>query len=89
MCECYIGIINDYDNTAMTTLAGLKQHIKDKVELKQAFERDLLFRDYNHGVKLWVLSEYCDKRKSTDLTRFDYCPMCGKKIDWKAIKESQ
>lgn len=29
---------------------------------------------------------YCDKRTSTNLTQFNYCPLCGKKIDWKAIK---
>ena len=35
----------------------------------------------------WSLKDYCDKRKNTDLTRFDYCPYCGKKIEWKKIKE--
>ena len=56
-CECCIGIINDYDNTSMVTLDGLKNHIKDRLELKQAFERDVLFKDYNHGIKggLWLI----------------------------------
>ena len=85
-CECCIGIINDYDNTSMVTLDSLKHHIKYQLELKQAFETDALFKDYNHGIKGWTLVDYCDKRKSTDLTRFNYCPLCGKKIDWKAIK---
>ena len=85
-CECCIGIINDYDNTSMVTLDDLKYHIKDRLELKQAFEKDVLFKDYNHGIKCWTLADYCDKRKSTNLTRFNYCPLCGKKIDWKAIK---
>ena len=85
-CECCIGIINDYDNTSMVTLDSLKYHIKYQLELKQAFEKDALFKDYNHGIKGWSLADYCDKRKSTDLTRFNYCPLCGKKIDWKAIK---
>ena len=85
-CECCIGIINDYDNTSMVTLDGLKNHIKDRLELKQAFERDVLFKDYHRGIKGWTLADYCDRRKSTNLTRFNYCPLCGKKIDWKAIK---
>ena len=85
-CKCYIGIINDYDNTDMTTLDGLKSHIKDRLELKQAFETDPLYVGYNHGIKGWTLADYCDKRKNTDLTRFEYCPICGRKIDWKAIK---
>lgn len=85
-CECVIGIINDYDNTRMVTLGGLKYHIKDRLKLKQAFEKDVLFKEYNHGIKGWNLTDYCDKRKSTDLTRFNYCPFCSKKIDWKAIR---
>ena len=85
-CKCYIGIINDYDNTRMTTLYGLKLHIKESLYLKQAFETDPLYVGYNHGIKGWTLADYCDKRKNTDLTRFEYCPMCGRKIDWKAIK---
>ena len=40
-CECCIGIINDYDNTSMVTLDSLKYHIKDQLELKQAFEKEI------------------------------------------------
>ena len=70
----------------MTTLDGLKIHIKESLYLKQAFETDPLYVGYNHGIKGWTLADYCDKRKNPDLTRFEYCPMCGRKIDWKAIK---
>ncbi len=85
-CNCYIGIINDYDDAGMTTLDGLKSHIKESLYLKQVFETDPLYVGYEHGIKGWTLADYCDKRKNTDLTRFEYCPMCGRKIDWKAIK---
>ena len=34
----------------------------------------------------YSFKDYCDKRKSTNLTRFEFCPYCGKKIDWKKIK---
>ena len=86
-CKCYIGIINDYDNTRMTTLDGLKIHIKESLALKQAFETDPLYAGYNHGIMGWTLADYCDKRKNTDLTRVEYSPMCVRKIDWKAIKK--
>ena len=49
-CKCYIGIINDYDNTSLTTVDGLKMHTKDMLELKQAFETDPLYVGYNHGI---------------------------------------
>ena len=42
--------------------------------------------EYNSVFKFWIFQDHCDKRKSTDLTRFNYCPLCGKKIDWKEIK---
>ena len=80
-CECVVGIRYDYENTDLVTLEDLKEHI----------ER------HNNSIDFWKkagfpktkaisLEDYCDNRKSTDLTRFNYCPLCGKKIDWKAIK---
>ena len=85
-CECCIGIIHDYNNTRTVTLAELKDYIKDRLELREYNSKVLLTEEYNHLFKYWDLKEYCDKRKSTDLTRFNHCPFCGKKIDWKAIK---
>jgi hypothetical protein len=87
-CECVIGVRYDYENTTMVTLNELKSHIRDELELKHIYENDEMWKGYNHGIKGWTLADYCDKRKSTDLTRFEYCPMCGKKIDWKSIKVS-
>lgn len=84
--ECLVGIINDYENTEMVTLDELKCHIRDTSELIEALKKDVLFKDNLYGVRAWTLDDYSDKRKSTDLTRFEYCPMCGKKIDWKSIK---
>lgn len=77
--ECVIGMRNDYENTELVTLAELKEHIKNRLERDYNSE-------YNYRSELWLLSKYCDKRYSTDLTRFKFCPLCGKKIDWKAIK---
>jgi hypothetical protein len=34
----------------------------------------------------YSLADYCDWRKSTDLFRFRLCPLCGREIDWKALK---
>ena len=85
-CEHIVGLIYDYENTHLTTVDGLKQHIMDRIELKNSFETDPLYKDYNHGVKSWVMADYADRRKSTDMRRFDFCPLCGEKIDWKALK---
>ena len=76
-CECIIGIKEE----ALVTFDELKEIIK----------RDAEFKKTNY--KMWsimgnkyTLDDYCDRRKSTDLTRFNYCPLCGKKIDWKSYK---
>ena len=37
--------------------------------------------------KVFTLKQYADRRRSTDLTRFSFCPDCGKRIDWKSIAE--
>ena len=37
------------------------------------------------GEWLHTLKQYADRRRSTDLTRFSFCPDCGKRIDWKSI----
>ena len=84
--ECFVGVINDYENTEMVTLNELKRHIRDTSELIESLKKDKLFRDTIINCRAWTLIDYCDKRKSTDLTRFEHCPMCGKKIDWKAIR---
>ena len=84
-CEkgnCYIGIINDYDDTALTTLSNLKEHIERNNDFAEYWNKLHISKH-----KTYSLLDYCDKRKSTDLTSFKYCPMCGKKIDWKAIRK--
>ena len=76
-CECYIGVIYDYENTDLVTLADLKEHIESHNEMVKFWK--------THGfpeIKEKKLVDY-----STDLTQFNYCPLCGKKIDWKAIKD--
>lgn len=75
-CECYIGVRYDYENTDLVTLADLKEDI----------ER------HNGMVEFWQTHGFPEiKEKKLDdylinLTQFNYCPLCGKKIDWKAIK---
>lgn len=34
---------------------------------------------------MYTIKDYTDRRKSTNITRFEYCPFCGEKINWKTI----
>ena len=82
-CECGIGIRYDYEGTDIITLSELKEHIESEKRFAERHKDDEWLQSlYNK----YTLEDYCDKRKSTDLKRFNYCPLCGKKIDWKAIK---
>lgn len=84
--ECYIGIQYDYDNTDLVTLAALKEYIESEKRLAESHKDSEWWQSL---CSKYTLADYCDRRKSTDLTRFNYCPVCGKKIDWKAIKRGE
>lgn len=81
--KCVIGMRNDYENTELITLEELKEHIERERETA-AYCND---KNLSFSLRHYELSDYCDKRKNTDVTRFEYCPFCGKKIDWKEIKK--
>ena len=87
--ECVIGELYDYDNTRLVTTNELLQEIKDRI-LQCKYMNDL-YKEYTMiDINIrpnYTLKDYCDRRKSTNLTRFEFCPYCGKKIDWKKIKE--
>ena len=81
--ECYIGIRHDYENTDIVTLEELKKHIESEKRLAEQ-NKDSEF--WQSICSKYTLADYCDMRKGTDLTRFRYCPFCGQKIDWKAMR---
>ena len=76
-----IGMRNGCENTYLVTLAELKEYIEEE---KRLAERHKDCEWLQSICNKYTFDDYCDKRKSTDLTRFNYCPLCGKKIDWKA-----
>lgn len=70
------------------TLDELKNHIEDQKEFNRSLRADPAFRNcLDLYVKVFTLKQYADRRRSTDLTRFSFCPDCGKRIDWKIIAE--
>ncbi len=83
--DCYIGLRHDCENTDIVTLEELKQHIESEKRLAEQNEDSEFWQSI---CSKYTLDDYCDMRKGTDLTRFRYCPMCGKKIEWKQIKNT-
>ena len=82
--ECIIGLIYHTDYSELCTLSILRKVIDETKELNE------ISRKYGYGSwnKEYTMQDYGDRRKSTNLTRFDFCPYCGKKIDWKEIREN-
>ena len=80
--ECIIGLLHRADYSELVTLQELQVHIYWTKEYNDVVRDDLprLLQEE------WTLKDYADKRKTTNLHRFDFCPVCGKAVDWKAIK---
>ena len=56
-------------------------------EWNELITLDELKQEIENKSTIYTLEDYADKRKSTNITRFEYCPFCGEKINWRSIKE--
>jgi len=85
--SCIIGLLYLPEDSELCTVEGLKSRIADKIEFNKWLDKDPVLKECKQMKhKVWTLKEYADKRRSTDLRRFEYCPECGKRIDWAALK---
>ena len=86
-CQCIIGLYHHCDGSELVTLDALEELIEDTEAYNIQLDSDPLLRSCKElRRKEWTLSDYGDRCKNANLTRFDYCPECGKAIDWKAIR---
>ena len=72
-CDHYIGMWLDYEDTTLVTRDGLCKNVED-------------MNQYSRKEYQVELEDYFDLRKSVNLVRFDYCPNCGEKLDWRKMK---
>ena len=84
--ECYIGLWHNYEDSELCTYDGLKRRLADKEETDRYWAKDPLYSQIHTPWK-WTLQDYLDMRKTVNMTRFHYCPWCGKKIDWAAMRK--
>lgn len=86
--DCTIGLLHkSQDWFDFSTADDLKGHIESKMRFNAHMkEKYGEFAPTELFWKIWSWEEYCDKRVSTDLTRFNFCPWCGKKINWRKMK---
>ena len=73
--ECVIGLWYAYEDSDLVTEREMFENIRLRNSLT------------TFGPTFAVSAkDYCDFRKSVNMNRFKYCPECGRKIDWRAIK---
>lgn len=85
--NCTIGVLNAYEDTRIVTIIGLQSINEQKARKNDYIESMPLKEKAKKRIrqKIWTIKEYADKRVNTDLTRFNYCPICGEKITWEEI----
>ena len=87
--DCIIGLLHHCDYSELVTIEELEDHITDSIMFNVMVKSDPILKNCEILYrKEMSLKDYADKRKNTDLTRFDFCPYCGKQIDWKAIRRN-
>ena len=81
MCDCWIGILNDYDQSDTNNL-----YLSD-VEEKLRKRSDFTFEMANISIfsNPCQPKDYIDRRRGLS-TVFNFCPICGSKINWKVIR---
>lgn len=72
-CECVIGVWFDYDETDIVTEKALFENIDNR---NRIYKREFYT----------PRADYFDDEKEVNFQRFVFCPFCGKKIDWDAIR---
>ncbi len=78
-CNHLLGHLHDYDYIPLRSLT-----IKEDLLLHS--ESSIRMQKEGHSKKGCKPLDYLDKRQSMS-EMFNYCPFCGDKIDWKAIKK--
>jgi len=87
--ECIVGLYLDERN-GLVTLTNIEAKISETIRWNESLDRDAA--EWGLDVievlkrKEYTLKDFLDRRKNTPLIHFDYCPECGKKINWKAMR---
>lgn len=87
-CAHVIGLLHHTEYSELTTVDGLLKHIHDRRLFNEMILGDPFFEGFRHKIRpIFTVRDYGDRRRSTNLTHFEHCPVCGAKIDWKAIRQ--
>ena len=82
-CDCWIGILNDYDQSDTNNLymGSYIKVLSERSKLSRAFKS--YFNDSNPAI---MPEQYIDRRRGYAVL-FDYCPNCGERIEWPKLRK--
>ena len=81
-----IGVLFKNEGSYLVTYSRLKQMTDEDHAFDKMMKLDPLYSEFYIGSK-YTLKDYLDKRKRTNLQRFDFCPYCGEEIDWHGLRK--
>lgn len=81
--ECIICTMIGYE-CDLYTLKMLEEEVNEDIEIYEQHKR--LYPN-SYITEPYTMLDYTDTDKKTNLIRFNYCPMCGKKIDWEELNK--
>lgn len=84
-CFCKIGILYDTQGAYEVSVDTLISFLAREKEIEEIARVDPVYCKIYYSSKYRV-ADYLDRRCSTNLRRYKYCPDCGKEIDWDALK---
>lgn len=70
--ECVYGVLAEGEEITETLIAGNIGYPEYKV---------------NGEYYIGLLQDYLDRRRTSLATHYDFCPYCGKKLDYRKIKQ--
>jgi len=81
-CDCWIAILNDYDQSETNNLylSNYEVLLETRSFYSKTMER------LTGAWEAFEPKDYIDRRKSMS-TMFNFCPNCGKKINWRSLRK--
>ena len=82
MCDCWLGILNDYSQNEENnmTISNIKRLLIERSQ--HTFYMSKVCEQF----KSFMPRDYLDRRRWL-ATLFNFCPLCGAKINWHKIKK--
>ena len=83
-CDCWLGILNAYDQSDMNDLR--LSNFRSLLIERSSMSKLMANHVEGLGFKAFEPKDYIDRRRGL-AALFNYCPLCGLKINWKTIKK--